>query len=91
MSQLITHSDDSITSANVTGTISPQEKDLSVPNSQPILGNEEVELIPGTEILNDLSGIYSERGVLETEQHVILLPMPSTDPHDPLVSLHLNN
>lgn len=86
MSQLLTP-DDPITSVNVTSTTSPQEKELPTTNSQPILDNVDVELIPGTEILNDLSGIYSERGVLETEQNVILLPMPSSDPHDPLVSL----
>lgn len=49
--------------------------------------NEEVDLIPGTEILNDLNGFYSQRGLLETEGHIILIPEPSCDPHDPLVRL----
>jgi len=86
-SQSTTHySDDSITSANVTGPPSTHDKESPITNARPVPEAEEIELIPGTEILNDPNGVYSQHGVLETSQHIILLPKPSNDPHDPLVS-----
>lgn len=83
------YSDDSITSANVTGATSTHEKESPSTNTRHVPNTEDIELIPGTEILNDLDGVYSQHGVLETSQHIILLPKPSNDPHDPLVSSHL--
>lgn len=41
-----------------------------------------VEIIPGTEILTDLEETHFIRG---GRQGVVLVPQPTSDPHDPLV------
>lgn len=41
-----------------------------------------VEIIPGTEIFTDLEETHFIRG---GRQGVVLVPQPTTDPHDPLV------
>lgn len=41
-----------------------------------------VEIIPGTEILTDLEDTHFIRG---GRQAVVLVPQPTSDPHDPLV------
>jgi hypothetical protein len=47
--------------------------------------SRELESIPGTEILlsaDDANSEYSKSG------NLVLVPEPSNDPHDPLVSSH---
>jgi hypothetical protein len=41
-----------------------------------------VELIPGTEILTDLEDTHFIRG---GRHAIVLVPQPTSDPHDPLV------
>lgn len=72
---------------NTAGTTAPSpERFLPDVDNRRDFYDQEVELIPGTEIIDDLNGVYSQNGVLETKKHIILLPQPSNDPHDPLVS-----
>lgn len=78
--------------ANGAGTkeVDSHLKELPHPKRLSRLSNhhQDIELIPGTELLDDVDGVYSQDGVLETKQHIILLPEPSSDPHDPLVRVH---
>lgn len=45
------------------------------------------ELVPGTEIMTDLSGTHFVHAHASHES-VVLIPQPTNDPHDPLVCYH---
>ena len=46
----------------------------------------EVEMIPGTEILSRDGEVHLIRGEKGGYEGMVLVPQPSQDPHDPLVS-----
>ena len=50
----------------------------------------EVELIPGTEILSSSEDRNLVRGEKGGYEGMVLIPQPSEDPHDPLVSCTLH-
>jgi hypothetical protein len=48
----------------------------------------EADLVPGTEVMTDMSGARVNHDS-DNQDSIILIPQPTNDPHDPLVSINL--
>lgn len=63
----------------------PGHEDLSADAAHVIEQEGHVELLPGTEVMKDLAGVHFVHG--NDSSHMVLVPQPSADIHDPLVRL----
>lgn len=46
----------------------------------------EVDLVPGTEAMANMDGVRFDHGS-NNQDTLVLIPQPTNDPHDPLVSI----
>lgn len=62
------------------------ERAESIPNLTPVGREAEVDLVPGTEVMTEIGGARFYHNE-DNPDSVVLIPQPTDDPHDPLVSI----
>ena len=56
------------------------------PVASRIAREAEIDIVPGTEVMTDIGGAHFQHAA-DNPDAVVLIPQPSDDPHDPLVSI----